>query len=381
MAADNGQRQTRLSADGHVLATTCLSHCVTPTGGDADAFVQDLRTRTNIPFPDDLSAPNKDEEHPCIDARGRIVGIDAGNPVTKGIFLYDRTARAPVPVPRLNDPARDETHCALDASGTHVAAEDNAGAVRLLDITADTLVPLPAGISGIVSLSDPLDLTPPRTTITSGPSGTVSATRATFRFTSSEAGSRFGCRLDGGSFGGCASPRLYAGLALGRHTFAVRAIDPAGNVDPTPAARTWTIGTGVRAPRITGLRISPATFRAALAGRAASRAGPRGARVRYTLSVAASVRFTVQRRTTGRRLGHRCVARTLRNAGRSACTRLVTQRERLSRRGSAGANIFRFNGRLAGRRLAPGRYRLVATPVNAAGKGHARAASFRITRG
>ena len=381
LAADNGHRQTRLSADGHFLATTCLSHCITPTGGDADPFVQDLRTRTNIPFPDDLSAPNKDEEHPCIDSRGRLVGIDAGNPVTKAIFLYDRTAMAPVSVPLLNDPTRDETHCALDASGTHLAAEDNGGAVRLLDITADTLVPLPARITGVVSLSDPLDLTPPHTTITSGPSGIVTSPRAEFRFVSSEPGSSFGCRLDGGPFTSCASPKVYARLARGRHTFAVRAIDSAGNIDPTPAARTWTIKPGVSVLRITGLRISPATFRSALAGGAVSGKGPRGTEVRYALSAAATVRFTVQRRATGRRLGHRCVARTRRTAGRRACTRLVIQHGRFSHRGGAGTNTFHFSGRLAGRRLRPGRYRLVAIPVSAVGKGRARAASFRITRG
>ncbi len=87
------------------------------------------------------------------------------------------------------------------------------------------------------------DKTPPNTTITSGPSGTVSSTSASFGFSSSESGSTFQCKLDGGTFGACTSPKSYTGLANGSHTFSVRARDSADNVDPTPATRTWTIDT------------------------------------------------------------------------------------------------------------------------------------------
>ncbi|HEX7172798.1 MAG TPA: hypothetical protein VF365_09355, partial [Candidatus Limnocylindria bacterium] len=45
------------------------------------------------------------------------------------------------------------------------------------------------------------DTTPPDTTITSGPSGEVGSTTATFDFISSEPGSTFACSLDGGAFG------------------------------------------------------------------------------------------------------------------------------------------------------------------------------------
>jgi hypothetical protein len=86
------------------------------------------------------------------------------------------------------------------------------------------------------------DTTPPETTITSGPSGTVNSTSATFEFTSSEPGS-FACSLDGGAFNSCTSPRTYTGLGQGSHTFQVRATDGAGNTDPTPASRTWTVDT------------------------------------------------------------------------------------------------------------------------------------------
>jgi peptidoglycan/xylan/chitin deacetylase (PgdA/CDA1 family) len=87
----------------------------------------------------------------------------------------------------------------------------------------------------------PPDTTPPDTTIGSGPSGTVSSTSASFTFSSSESNSTFGCALDGGAFTSCTSPQAYTGLANGSHTFSVRATDAAGNVDATPATRTWTI--------------------------------------------------------------------------------------------------------------------------------------------
>ncbi|MDQ3981815.1 MAG: hypothetical protein M3271_03935, partial [Actinomycetota bacterium] len=65
--------------------------------------------------------------------------------------------------------------------------------------------------------------------------------RATFEFSSTEAGSTFECSLNGAVFGSCSSPKTYTGLAEGSHAFEVRATDPAGNVDSTPAQRTWVV--------------------------------------------------------------------------------------------------------------------------------------------
>jgi hypothetical protein len=84
------------------------------------------------------------------------------------------------------------------------------------------------------------DSTPPDTTITSA-NISPSQHRATFFFSSSEAGSRFECKLDGQAFAPCTSPKIYSSLSKGQHTFRVRAIDKARNVDPTPASRAFTI--------------------------------------------------------------------------------------------------------------------------------------------
>lgn len=58
--------------------------------------------------------------------------------------------------------------------------------------------------------------------------------KAKFWFSSNEAGG-FLCRLDKGEFKPCGSPRAYKRLKSGRHTFRVKAVDAAGNFDPTPA--------------------------------------------------------------------------------------------------------------------------------------------------
>src|SRR5207237_869564 len=93
--------------------------------------------------------------------------------------------------------------------------------------------------------------TPPETTIDSGPSGTVSSGSAMLVFSASEPGTSFGCSLDGADFGPCSSPQSYSGLADGSHTFAVRATDLAGNVDATPASRSWRIDTAAPDTTIT----------------------------------------------------------------------------------------------------------------------------------
>jgi hypothetical protein len=101
-----------------------------------------------------------------------------------------------------------------------------------------------------------IDPTPPDTSITSAVDGgggavasggsTVSSSlTVTFIGTDSVGVAGFECSLDGAAFSAasCTSPTTYTGLAPGGHTLRVRAKDTAGNLDPTPASRNWTIAT------------------------------------------------------------------------------------------------------------------------------------------
>ena len=89
-----------------------------------------------------------------------------------------------------------------------------------------------------------IDSVPPDTFIDSGPSGEITTASASFTFHGTDATSGVAlleCKLDGGAFAACVSPVNLTNLALGPHTFSVRATDNAGNVDATPATRAFIV--------------------------------------------------------------------------------------------------------------------------------------------
>ncbi len=77
-------------------------------------------------------------------------------------------------------------------------------------------------------------------TITSGPATTTNATSASFAFTG-PSGATFQCRLDSAAFAACTSPKAYAGLAQGSHSFGVKATK-AGE-ESAVTTWTWTVDT------------------------------------------------------------------------------------------------------------------------------------------
>ena len=173
-----------------------------------------------------------------------------GNQVPSGAFGGSVTVNADVTDPPLSSGIRSKL-CLIDpltpptsfgnfgsqpcgvvvtAVGTHTAyaiANDQAGNESAIVRATFTIVAAPD------------------TTITDGPSGVVFSV-PTFRFTSNVAGARFECRIDSGPYTACSSAVLgykVFDLSQGTHTFEVRAIGPDGLVDPSPASRTFTIGT------------------------------------------------------------------------------------------------------------------------------------------
>ena len=116
------------------------------------------------------------------------------------------------------------------AGAPNCPATDQRGTVR------------PQGAACDIGAFEQNDLTAPQTAIDSGPTGPTNDTTPTFTF-SSEAGVTFECRVVGAAFAPCSSPFTTAALSDGSKTFEVRAVDAAGNTDPSPASRTVTIET------------------------------------------------------------------------------------------------------------------------------------------
>ncbi|MFN8151505.1 MAG: S8 family serine peptidase [Solirubrobacterales bacterium] len=135
--------------------------------------------------------------------------------------------------------------CSLDAgsfapcSSPYEAPTQADGAhtfrVRAIDGVGN-IDPVPATRAFIV------DTVPPDTAITSGPSGAVRSTSATFGLSG---GSTYACSLDGSGFSSCDSVTTFAGLGNGSHVLLARALDEAGNADPVPASRSFVVDTKV----------------------------------------------------------------------------------------------------------------------------------------
>jgi hypothetical protein len=96
-----------------------------------------------------------------------------------------------------------------------------------------------------------VDNEPPNTAIIDHPDNPSNSSDATFTFVSDDPEATFECRMDLEEITPCTSPQTYSGLTDGEHTFRVRAVDAAGNMDPTPGSYTWTISTAAPDTTIT----------------------------------------------------------------------------------------------------------------------------------
>lgn len=270
----NGHRQTRLSGDGRFLATTCMAQCEVDTGGNTEAFVQNLTTKTDTAFPFDNT---RDEEHTCINGDGSFLAFDKARSTTnakKDIFLFDRGQSPPAALAlssAVNDAAEDEAYCVLDSSADHLGFMNDFVTFQVFEQSTDKFLILPPDkeFDRFSLFSDPYTPPPPPPGPCCGPPPDVTKPVAQrfrmtqrrfrprrgatkFRFTLSEpADVRIRLKRRGRGVGALPRRRLGAGknaitfngrlkgraLRAGRYVAVLTATDAAGNVSRARSIR------------------------------------------------------------------------------------------------------------------------------------------------
>ncbi|WP_158619235.1 kelch motif-containing protein [Corallococcus sp. AB011P] len=137
--------------------------------------------------------------------------------------LYDPVTGTWSVTGAMNQPRWDHTATLLADGSVLVAGGASIGGGSLYADDAELYLKVP---------DTRLGTTPPTSTQQRG---------ASFAFTSDDVDARFECSLDAEDFNPCTSPATYANLAVGAHTFRVRAVDPFGHADATPASHSWTV--------------------------------------------------------------------------------------------------------------------------------------------
>jgi hypothetical protein len=163
------------------------------------------------------------------------------------------------------------------------------------------------------------------------------------------------------------------------------AVTPDAPPAPAPAAggsnggATTVAGATTAAPKITALKVTPKRFAAARTGRG-RKAGSTGARASWTLSSPATMRLSIQRVVTGRKVAKTCVPTSQRNRKRPKCERYLSVAT-ITQAARQGNGSVKLTGKIAGRTMAPGAYRILATAEAAGRSSVPVAARFTVTRG
>jgi glucose/arabinose dehydrogenase len=120
-------------------------------------------------------------------------------------------------------------------------------------------------------------------------------------------------------------------------------------------------------PRLSALKLSPASLHPARSRRSAVQNDRHRTIVTFRLDERATITVTVERAGPGHKINGSCrrTARSNRKAQR--CTLFTPVRGSFRIAGKRGVNRFGFSGRIGGRTLAPGGYRLVLRARDAAG--------------
>ena len=225
----SGHTVTTYSSSGSVLDTVPLQN-----------VSSGLDQRTVLIAPGPVDGINPDITHSLtFSGPGGAVCFEAIDCVSYGSFSgtgLPSQAGTPVPGYPSSDAGQSLTRRIDRGCDTLLEASDDTDD-SAADFTIGAATPqdnsvgafeFPCGGSGV-------DRNPPKTTITKGPEKRSEKTKAKFRFSSNESGSKFECKLDKKPFKSCQSPRKYKNLDPGKHKFQVVATDRSGNEDKTPA--------------------------------------------------------------------------------------------------------------------------------------------------
>jgi DNA-binding beta-propeller fold protein YncE len=208
---------------GVTVSSTGLYVFAAFRGGSVASFERDLppecqsrriTVRTRKPLVVRLS---------CTDSNGDAITLAIATPPTFGTLgRVDQTKDRVLYTP-------DATRKGRDTFRYRATARGSQGPAALVTLN-------------VVAAPAKSDRKPPNTRITSGPPKMTTARTVRFKFRSTERGSDFQCKPDWRKrWTSCRSPKSYANLRRGNHSFLVRAIDRAGNVDRTPAKRRWSV--------------------------------------------------------------------------------------------------------------------------------------------
>jgi hypothetical protein len=187
------------------------------------------------------------------------VTVDANAPTVDSFAATSPATSLDIPITAFTASGDGITGYLITQSSTAPALEDagwSATAPSTFTVSTDgnyTLYPWIKDAAGNVSAlfdspaSVMVDTTAPETSMGTKPSDPTNSSAAYFTFSGDDAAgsgvASFQCQLDGNGYNPCDSGNEVGPVGEGLHTFDVRVLDNAGNMDASPASYSWTVDT------------------------------------------------------------------------------------------------------------------------------------------
>jgi Ca2+-binding RTX toxin-like protein len=208
-------------------------------GAAGDSAITDL-TETSVANCETIDDPNPTGtpaitgSNPASGANDNAPEITGTAPVGSTVSLFTSADCSGTPVatgsagafssPGLTVNVADNSTTTLRARATSLDIDGASACSGAFTYVESTFRPTPP----------PTDLLAPETKIKNPKRKTTDRT-PTYKLSSSEANSTFECKVDKRKYEGCRSKETLKKLKHGKHVFLARAVDAAGNADPTPA--------------------------------------------------------------------------------------------------------------------------------------------------